>query len=95
MCLYDVAIDGQKKLMTRALAVSIFRACFDTMELVFQTNPDAVQQFMQQASDVWTPFFLEGREDATAADAKRAGDQWNSHRVAGGDCIEDASREGE
>ena len=58
-CLYDVAVDGQKKLMTRALAVSIFRACFDTMELVYQTNPDAVQQFMQQASDVWTPFFLE------------------------------------
>ena len=57
-CLYDVAVDGQKKLMTRALAVSIFRACFDTMELVYQTNPDAVQQFMQQASDVWTPYFL-------------------------------------
>ena len=57
-CLYDVAVDGQKKLMTRALAVSIFRACFDTMELVYQTNPDAVQTFMQQASDVWTPYFL-------------------------------------
>ena len=58
-CLHDVAVDGQKKLMTRALAVSIFRACFDTMELVYQTNPDAVQQFMQQASDVWTSFFLQ------------------------------------
>lgn len=58
-CLYDVAVDGQKKLMTRALAVSIFRACFDTMELVYQTNPDAVQQFMQQASDVWTVFFFD------------------------------------
>lgn len=58
-CLYDVAVDEQKKLMTRALAVSIFRACFDTMELVYQTNPDAVQQFMQQASDVWTVLFLQ------------------------------------
>lgn len=58
-CLYNVAIDGQKKLMTRALAVSIYRACFDTMELVFQTNPEAVQQFMQQSSEAWTPLFLE------------------------------------
>ena len=57
-CLYDVAVDEQKKIKTRALAVSIFRACFDTMELVYQTNPEAVQAFMQQAADVWTPFFL-------------------------------------
>ena len=58
-CLYDVAVDGQKKDATRALAVSIFRACFDTMELVYQTNKAAVQQFMQEASDAWSPFFIE------------------------------------
>ena len=58
-CLYNVAVDGQNKLTTRALAVSVFRACFDTMELVYQTNPEAVQQFMQQSSDAWTPFFLD------------------------------------
>ena len=56
--LYDVSVDGGKKLTSRALAVSIFRACFDTMELVFQTNKAAVKQFMQDASDAWTPFFL-------------------------------------
>lgn len=56
--LYDVSVDDGKKLTSRALAVSIFRACFDTMELVFQTNKAAVKQFMQDASDVWTPFFL-------------------------------------
>lgn len=58
-CLHNVAVDGQKKSMTRALAISIFRACFDTMELIYQTNPDSVQQFMQQASDLWTPLFLD------------------------------------
>lgn len=58
-CLYDVAVDGQKKLTTRAMAVSIFRACFDTMELVYQTNKASVQQFMSEASDAWTPFFLD------------------------------------
>lgn len=57
--LYDVSVDSGKKLTSRALAVSIFRACFDTMELVFQTNKAAVKQFMQDASDAWTPFFLD------------------------------------
>ena len=57
--LYDVSTDNEKKLTSRALAVSTFRACFDTMELVFQTNKVAVKQFMQTASDAWTPFFLD------------------------------------
>ena len=56
--LYEVSVDDGKKLMSRALAVSIFRACFDTMELVFQTNKAAVKKFMQDASDAWAPFFL-------------------------------------
>jgi len=58
-CLYNVAVDGEKKYVTRALAVSIFRACFDTMELVYQNNKAAVQQFMQEASDAWSPFFMD------------------------------------
>ena len=58
-CIYNVAVSGERKLTIRALAVSIFRACFDTMELVRQTNKAAVKQFMQEASDVWLPFFIE------------------------------------
>ena len=58
-CVYDVATNGHKKLMTRSLAVSIFRSCLDTMEAVMATNPQAVQQFMQSASDIWVPFFVE------------------------------------
>ena len=58
-CLFDVAVDIAKKSVTRALAVSVFRAGFDTMELVYQTNPAAVEQFMQEAADAWTPLFLE------------------------------------
>ena len=57
--LYDVSVDNEKKLTSRAFAVSNFRACFDTMELVFQENKAAVKQFMQTASDAWTPFFLD------------------------------------
>ena len=58
-CLYSVAVDPQKKLMNRALAVSVFRACFDTMEMAFQTNQESVQQFLTQLSDAWTPLFIE------------------------------------
>lgn len=58
-CIYNVAVDGEKSFTTRALAVSIFRACFDTMELVYQTNKASVKQFMQEASDAWSPFFIE------------------------------------
>lgn len=58
-CIYDVAIDGTKKLTARALAISIFRACFDTMQLVYQTNKSSMKQFMQEASDVWLPFFID------------------------------------
>lgn len=58
-CLYQVATDATKKLTARAMAVSIFRACFDTMELVYQTNKATVKQFMQESSDAWLPLFVE------------------------------------
>ena len=58
-CLYDVAVDSEKQWNTRALAVSIYRACFDTIELIFQNNTGNIQQFMQEASDAWSPFFIE------------------------------------
>ncbi|KAL8722132.1 MAG: hypothetical protein Q9225_001325 [Loekoesia sp. 1 TL-2023] len=57
-CIYDIATDEGKRLTSRALAVSIFRACFDTMELMYQTEKASVKQFMQEASDAWTPFFI-------------------------------------
>ena len=58
-CIYNVAVDGEKRLTTRALAVSIFRACLDTMETVYQTNKASVTQFMQELSEAWSPFFIE------------------------------------
>ena len=58
-CIYDIAVDGSKNLTTRALAVSIFRACFDTMELVYQTNKASVKQFMQDSAHLWLPFFVD------------------------------------
>ena len=58
-CLRDVTADPSKKLTSRALAVSSFRACFDTLELVYESNQQAVKQFMQGAADTWLPLFLD------------------------------------
>lgn len=58
-CLYEIAVDVTKRLNQRALTVSIFRACFDTMELMYQTNKSSVKQFMQESSDAWLPFFID------------------------------------
>lgn len=58
-CIYNVAVDGEKRLTTRALAVSIFRACLDTVELVYQTNKTSVTQFMKELSEAWSPLFIE------------------------------------
>lgn len=57
-CIYDVATDESKKVTSRALAVSIFRACFETMRLMYETDKASIKQFMQEASDAWTPFFV-------------------------------------
>lgn len=58
-CLRDVTADPHKKLTSRALAVSSFRACFDTLELVYENNQQAVKQFMQDAADAWLPLFID------------------------------------
>ncbi|KAL8738370.1 MAG: hypothetical protein Q9181_000841 [Wetmoreana brouardii] len=57
-CIYNVATDESKKFMSRSLAVSIFRACFETMRLMYETDKASIKQFMQEASDAWTPFFI-------------------------------------
>ena len=57
--IYEVSVNGEKKLMTRALAISIFRSCLDSMEVIMQTNPEAVQSFVQTAAEIWVPLFIE------------------------------------
>ncbi|KAI9794406.1 MAG: hypothetical protein M1816_005475 [Peltula sp. TS41687] len=54
---YDTAVDGSKKLTIRALAVSIFRACFDILEMVKESHRVAVKSFADEALNAWAPFF--------------------------------------
>ncbi|KAI1280003.1 armadillo-type protein [Xylaria sp. FL0933] len=56
---YDVALNESRKPALRALAVSIFRGCFDLMDTVKDEHPKEVSAFAEEALKGWFPFFLE------------------------------------
>ena len=44
--------------MLRALAVAVFRSCFDTLEMVLEQHKVQVKQFMDEVLAGWSPFFI-------------------------------------
>ncbi|KAI0017607.1 armadillo-type protein [Xylariomycetidae sp. FL0641] len=54
---YDVAINENRRPLLRALAVSVFRGCFDLMDTVKEEHPKEVTGFAEQALQGWFPFF--------------------------------------
>lgn len=57
--LYDVVISESRKSSLRALAVSVFRSCFDILEMVLENHTTEVKGFAEEALGHWTPFFIE------------------------------------
>jgi importin-9 len=57
--LYHVASNTQRRPRLCALAVSVFRACFDTLEMVMEDHKVAVKAFLDQALQGWMAFFTE------------------------------------
>jgi hypothetical protein len=55
---YDVAVNEARKPTLRALAVSVFRGCFDTLEMVMEDHKAAVKAFADEVLSQWTPFFI-------------------------------------
>ncbi|KGQ01538.1 hypothetical protein PAAG_11775 [Paracoccidioides lutzii Pb01] len=55
---FAVATNPARKPVLRALAVSVFRACFDTLEMVIEQHKVAIKQFLDEALNGWSPFFL-------------------------------------
>lgn len=55
---FEVAADVRRATSLRALAVAIFKSCFDTLEMVLDDHRDAIRQFLDQALRGWAPFFL-------------------------------------
>jgi len=56
--LYDVAVNEQRKPNLRALAISVFRSCFDTLEMIMEDHKAAVKGFAEETIQGWSPFFL-------------------------------------
>lgn len=57
--LYDVAVSDSRKSSLRALAVAVFRSCFDILEMVLENHTAEVKGFAEEALGHWTPFFIE------------------------------------
>ncbi|GAQ06196.1 hypothetical protein ALT_3517 [Aspergillus lentulus] len=57
--LFNIATSESRKPMLRALAVAVFRSCFDTLEMVLEQHKVAVKQFMDEVLSGWSPFFIE------------------------------------
>ena len=55
---YDVAVNDSQKPTLRALAVSVFRSCLDTLEMVMEDHKDQVKAFANEALSGWIPFFI-------------------------------------
>jgi len=56
---HGVAKNVQVDPMLRALAVSVFRSSFDTLEMVLEDHKSAVKQFAEHTIGVWTPVLTE------------------------------------
>lgn len=55
---YAVATNQSRKATLRALAVSVFRSCFDTLEMVMEDHKAAVKGFAEETLGGWIPFFI-------------------------------------
>ena len=55
---YNVAINENRKPTLRALAVSVFRSCFDTLEMVMEDHKTEVKAFAEETLSGWIPFFV-------------------------------------
>ncbi|KAI9883593.1 MAG: hypothetical protein M1823_004646 [Watsoniomyces obsoletus] len=56
---YDAAMDDSKKSTLRALAVSVFRSSFGTLDMIKDSHREAVKAFADEALKAWMPYFVE------------------------------------
>ncbi|KAK7403980.1 hypothetical protein QQX98_010261 [Neonectria punicea] len=56
--LTEVALNENRKPMLRALAISIFRGCFDLMNMIKEDHAKEVRAFADELLKEWNPFFI-------------------------------------
>lgn len=64
--MFDVATNESRKATLRALAVSVFRSCFDILEMVMEDHKAAVKAFAEETLGGWIPFFIEAMKTPLA-----------------------------
>ncbi|OAA52723.1 Armadillo-type fold protein [Beauveria brongniartii RCEF 3172] len=79
--LSQIAIGEERKPLIRSLAISVFRGCFDLMNMVKEDHAAEVTAFAEELLKDWNPFFLKVLssrlpEASTSAGAQPA--EWNS-----------------
>jgi importin-9 len=55
----DVALNDGRKASLRALAIHVFRGCFDLMDIVKEDHMKEVKGFAEEVLSRWNPFFVE------------------------------------
>ncbi|RDI78933.1 hypothetical protein Vi05172_g11033 [Venturia inaequalis] len=82
---YKLATDHTKRPILRALAVDIFRGCFDILEMVMEDHKSEVKAFADKALTLWVPFFIDILESSlpnppTEADEESRNEVAQSYR---------------
>lgn len=56
---HDVAVNDARKPTLRALACSVFRNCFDILEMVLEDHKAEIKRFADEVLQEWVPFFTD------------------------------------
>ena len=57
--LHNVATNSNRVPIVRAMAMNVFRACFDMLEMVMEDHKVAVKSFLDESLQSWMPFFVD------------------------------------
>lgn len=79
--LTEVALNENRKPMLRSLAISVFRGCFDLMNMIKEDHGKEVKAFAEELLKDWNPFFLnvlKGRLPEADLNAGAQPESWNS-----------------
>ncbi|KAJ3489566.1 hypothetical protein NLG97_g5966 [Lecanicillium saksenae] len=79
--LTQIATSEERKPLIRSLAISVFRGCFDLMNMVKEDHAAEVTAFAEELLKEWNPFFLtvlKSRLPAVDTSAGAQPNEWNS-----------------
>ena len=77
---YGVAVNDARKGFLRALAISVFRGCFDIMDIVKDEHGQEVKGFAEETLKAWLPFFLDILKNPLPAPLKGGDEGYESGR---------------